>query len=218
MSAVLFDLDGTLVDTAPDLTFSLNELRRRRGLPPVAEEAARAQASHGSQGLIRLGFGVSEEDADFPGLRAEFLDIYTACMTERSGLFPEMAELLDALEGRGIAWGVVTNKPRRLTEPLLGHLGLMARAGSVVSGDTCAHAKPHPQPVLHACAEMDLAPQGCLYVGDAERDVAAARAAGMPTLVAMWGYLGANDRPETWGAAGFIASPAGLLDWLDRAA
>ncbi len=213
--AVLFDLDGTLVDTAPDLIYSLNEMRRRRGLGEMDHGPLRAQASHGTQGLIRLGFGIGHEHTAFPALRAEFLDIYVRHLTRRSGLFPEMAQVLDGLEARGVSWAVVTNKPAFLTEPLLRNLGLLSRAASVVSGDTCAHPKPHPEPLLHACGQMGVHPDACLYVGDAARDVEAATAAGMPTLVAMYGYLGEEDRPQDWGAAGFIQSPRDLMGWVD---
>lgn len=212
---VLFDLDGTLVDTAPDLGHCLNELRRRRGLPVLAEADYRPQASHGTQGLLRLGFGLAEGDAAFAALRREFLDIYEARLTANSPVFPGMAEVLAELEDRGLNWGVVTNKPVRYTEPLLAHLGLLARAACVVCGDTLAFNKPHPAPMLHACALADSAPQRCLYVGDAERDIIAARAAGMPALVALYGYLGREDRPAEWGAIGQIESPDGLLDWID---
>lgn len=215
--AVLFDLDGTLVDTAPDLIFTLNEMRRRRGLAGMGYGPLRAQASHGTQGLLSLGFGIGHNQPEFHDLRAEFLDIYTAHLTTRSNLFPEMAQVLDGLESRGIRWAVVTNKPAFLTEPLLEKLGLLARAASVVSGDTCAHPKPHPAPLLHACAEMGVEPGACLYVGDAARDVEAATAAGIPTLVALYGYLGEGDRPQEWGAVGFIRSPLGLMDWLELA-
>lgn len=216
VKAVLFDLDGTLVDTAPDLIFSLNEMRRRRGLAEMDDGPLRAQASHGTQGLIRLGFGVGQDQPEFQGLRAEFLEIYVEHLTCRSGLFPQMDQVLAGLESWGVNWAVVTNKPAYLTLPLLDNLGLLSRAASVVSGDTCAHSKPHPAPVLHACREMGVQPDACLYVGDAARDVEAATAAGMPTVVALYGYLGKDDRPETWGATGFIQSPAELLAYLGR--
>ncbi|MEW6677897.1 MAG: HAD-IA family hydrolase [Pseudomonadota bacterium] len=215
--AVLFDLDGTLVDTAPDLIDTLNTLRHCRGLPPMEAHLLRPQASHGTQGLIRLGLGVGADHPDFPGLRSEFLDIYQANLSRRSRLFPEMGQVLEVLEGRGLAWGVVTNKPAFLTEPLLDQLGLGHRAACVVSGDTCARNKPHPEPVLHACRHMTIAPGDCIYVGDAARDVEAARAAGMPALVALYGYLGETDQPAEWGASGFIRSPLGLMDWLNQA-
>jgi phosphoglycolate phosphatase len=215
VQAVLFDLDGTLVDTAPDLVFSLNEMRRRRGLPALPHGPLRAQASHGTQGLIRLGFDIAHDHPEFQALRSEFLEIYVDHLTSRSALFPQMAEVLEGLEARNVKWAVVTNKPAFLTEPLLAGLGLLSRAACVVSGDTCTHPKPHPEPVLHACRQMGTAPGNCLYVGDAARDVEAASAAGMPTLVAVYGYLGEDDRPEQWGAAGYILAPADLLAWLD---
>jgi 2-phosphoglycolate phosphatase len=211
---ILFDLDGTLVDTAPDLAHALNLLRSRRGLPALADSLTRPQASHGTQGLLRVGFGVTRGQAAFAPLREEFLTVYAANLTSRSPLFPGVAEMLAGLEARGLKWGVVTNKPARYTEPLLDHLGLLARAVCVVSGDTCAQPKPHPAPMLHACELADSDPGDCLYVGDAERDVVAARAVGMPTLVALYGYLGADDHPQEWGAHGFIEAPLALLDWL----
>lgn len=212
---VLFDLDGTLIDTAPDLGFTLNQLRGRRGLPPLTEAEYRPQASHGSQGLIRLGFRIAESDAEFPALRREFLEIYETHLTRDSPLFPGMGEVLLELEARGLNWGVVTNKPMRLTEPLMRHLGLATRAACIVCGDTLAWNKPHPAPMLHASRLAGNAPEQCLYVGDAERDMVAARAAGMPALVALYGYLGDADRPEEWGALGHIRTPAELLDWLE---
>lgn len=212
--AVLFDLDGTLVDTAPDLAHALNVLRQRRGLPPLPPRITRPQASHGTQGLLRAGFGLAAEDADFSPLRLEFLEIYAGCLTQRSPLFPGVAELLDGLEARGLPWGVVTNKPARYTEPLLAHLGLLSRAAVVVCGDTTPHPKPHPAPMLHACQRLERAPGACLYVGDAQRDVAAAAAVGMPTLVALYGYLGEDDRPETWGGLDFIRHPLEVLERL----
>lgn len=211
---ILFDLDGTLVDTAPDLAHALNVLRSRRGLPPLADSITRPQASHGTQGLLRVGFGVTREHAEFSALREEFLAVYATHLTAHSPLFPGVTEMLAELEARGLKWGVVTNKPARYTKPLLDHLGLLARAACVVSGDTCAQPKPHPAPMRHACKLAASDPAVCLYVGDAERDVAAAAAVGMPTLVALYGYLGEDDRPEAWGAHGYIKAPLALLDWL----
>lgn len=214
VNTVLFDLDGTLVDTAPDLGYTLNQMRQRRGFPPLPAAAIRAQASHGSQGLIRLGFGgVAQDDNAFPALRQEFLDIYTEHLTDTSVLFPGMGELLARLEGLHIGWGVVTNKPAHFTLPLLERLGLLERMVCVVCGDTCRHSKPHPAPMLHACQLAGSAPGDCLYVGDAERDVAAARAVGMPVMVALYGYLSEDDTPQSWGADGFISHPGELLDY-----
>lgn len=212
--AVLFDLDGTLADTAPDLGHALNLQRERHGLPPLPQEIIRPYASHGTVGLFDIGFGLTPQDARFAPMREEYLALYTANLCLHTTLFPGMAELLDALEGKGIAWGVVTNKPARFTNPLLELLGLTQRAASIISGDTCAHPKPHPEPLLCAAQEIGVAPQLCLYVGDAERDIEAAHAAGMPALIADYGYLGAGDRPETWGADGTIQHPGEILRYL----
>ena len=214
MKAVLFDLDGTLADTAPDLGHALNLQRERHGLPPLPQEIIRPYASHGTVGLFDIGFGLTPQDARFAPMREEYLALYTANLCLHTTLFPGMAELLDELEGKGIAWGVVTNKPARFTNPLLELLGLTQRAASIVSGDTCPHPKPHPEPLLCAAREIGVAPQSCLYVGDAERDIEAARAAGMPALVAAYGYLGENDKPETWRALSIIDSPAEIMRYL----
>lgn len=215
--AVLFDLDGTLVDTAPDLGDALNRMLQQRGRPALAAHAIRAQASHGSQGLIRLAFGVADGDPGFQELRREFLDHYAAHLADRSELFPGMATLLGAIDNRGIPWGVITNKPARYTEPLLDRLGLLRRAACVVSGDTCVRPKPDPAPMLHASRVVAVTPEHCLYVGDAERDVQAARAAGMPVVVALYGYLGEVDRPQDWGGDGYIRAPLDLLDYTGLA-
>jgi 2-phosphoglycolate phosphatase len=214
MKAVLFDLDGTLADTAPDLGHALNLQRERHGLPPLPQEIIRPYASHGTVGLFDIGFGLTPQDARFAPMREEYLALYTANLCLHTTLFPGMAELLDELEGKGIAWGVVTNKPARFTNPLLELLGLTQRAASIVSGDTCPHPKPHPEPLLCAAREIGVAPQSCLYVGDAERDIEAARAAGMPALVAAYGYLGENDKPETWRALSIIDTPAEIMRYL----
>jgi 2-phosphoglycolate phosphatase len=214
MKAVLFDLDGTLADTAPDLGHALNLQRERHGLQPLPQEIIRPYASHGTVGLFDIGFGLTPQDARFAPMREEYLALYTANLCLHTTLFPGMAELLDELEGKGIAWGVVTNKPARFTNPLLELLGLTQRAASIVSGDTCPHPKPHPEPLLCAAREIGVAPQSCLYVGDAERDIEAARAAGMPALVAAYGYLGENDKPETWRALSIIGSPAEIMRYL----
>ena len=214
MKAVLFDLDGTLADTAPDLGHALNLQREQHGLPPLPQEIIRPYASHGTVGLFDIGFGLTPQDERFAPMREEYLALYTANLCLHTTLFPGMAELLAALEARNISWGVVTNKPARFTEPLLELLGLSKRAASIISGDTCAHPKPHPEPLLCAAREIGVAPQSCLYVGDAERDIEAARAAGMSALIADYGYLSAEDRPETWGADGRIDTPLGILAFL----
>lgn len=213
--AVLFDLDGTLVDTAPDLGYALNLQRGRHGLAPLADAVIRPQASHGARGLLGLGFGIGPDDAKFPAMREEFLELYAANICRHSQPFPGILGLLDALEARGLKWGVVTNKPARFTEPLLSILDLAERAACIVSGDTCPQPKPHPAPMLAAAELCGAAPAACLYLGDAERDIEAARAAGMPALIAAWGYLDATDTPGAWGAHAEIRHPLDTLDYLE---
>ncbi len=212
--AVLFDLDGTLVDTAPDLGHALNLQRARHGLPPLAAAVIRPQASHGARGLIELGFDLHPDHARFAGMREEFLQIYADNLCLYSRPFAGILELLDALEARHIPWGVVTNKPARFTEPLMSLLDLAERAACIVSGDTCPQPKPHPAPMLAAAELCGTRPGECLYLGDAERDIEAARAAAMPALVAAWGYLGADDTPHAWGARAQIRHPLETLEHL----
>ncbi|MFN3544442.1 MAG: HAD family hydrolase [Thiobacillus sp.] len=212
--AVLFDLDGTLVDTAPDLGHALNLQRARHGLAPLADVLIRPQASHGARGLLGLGFGVQPDDGKFPAMREEFLELYAANLCRHSRPFPGIPDLLDAIEARGLKWGVVTNKPARFTEPLMSLLDLAERATCIVSGDTCPQPKPHPAPMLAAAELCGATPAQCLYLGDAERDIEAARAAGMPALVAAWGYLDASDAPHTWGAHAEIHHPLDTLAHL----
>ena len=214
VAAVLFDLDGTLADTALDLGFALNQQRQRHGLAPLAHEKIRPQASHGARGLLKLGFDVTPEMPNFADLRTEFLELYSKHICDHTVLFPGTADLLHELETRGLRWGVVTNKPARFTLPLLRALNLEQRAACIISGDSTANTKPHPEPLLTAAAQVRVAPSACLYVGDAERDVEAAVAAGMPVLIANYGYLDKNDRPETWGAQGRIDTPLEILSYL----
>ena len=209
---VLFDLDGTLLDTAPDLAAALNatlQLNERAALP---FETIRPVVSHGGRALIELGFGIDPQHPDFEPLRKQLLDLYQANIAVHTALFPGMADVLDELENRGIRWGVVTNKPGWLTEPLLDALDLGSRAACIVSGDTLKERKPHPAPLLHACKLAGCQPEQTLYVGDAERDIEAGRNAGMHTLVALFGYLMEHDRPENWGADALIEQPADILD------
>ncbi len=214
IKAVLFDLDGTLADTALDLGYALNEQRRLHGLPPLPHQQIRPYASHGTIGLLDVGFGLAPEDETFPSMREEYLGLYTANLCRLTCLFEGMAQTLQELEQRGIAWGVVTNKPARFTGPLMAALGLSERAASIISGDTCAHPKPHPEPLLCASREIGLAPEQCAYVGDAQRDMEAAIAAGMRPIVALYGYLGADDHPEEWRAHGSVQTPLELLSLL----
>jgi phosphoglycolate phosphatase len=212
---VLFDLDGTLADTAPDLGYALNALLGEHARAPLPYATIRPVASHGAAGLIELGFGIARTDPHFAALRERFLDIYRRHLVRETHLFAGIRQLLDALPAREINWGIVTNKPAFLTDPLVAQLGLADDAVCVVSGDTTASRKPHPEPMLHACRLAGSGPEECLYVGDAARDIEAGKAAGMRTLVALFGYIGADDHPESWGADGVIREPADILNWLD---
>ena len=211
---VLFDLDGTLLDTAPDMATALHRLCRERGLPEPALAAIRPAVSHGSPGMLKAGLGLEIDDPRYEECNQRFLELYREAIAIETTLFPGMAEVLAYLEDRAIRWGVVTNKPGWLTEPLMRALGLWTRAACVVSGDTLDKRKPDPEPLWHACQQIGVAPIRSLYVGDAERDVQAGKRAGMITLVAGFGYLGAEDRPREWGADGFLEQPVDLLGWL----
>lgn len=211
--AVLFDLDGTLADTAPDMARTVNVMRERRELSPVALEVVRPHVSKGARGMIGAAFGLTPEDAGFGALREEFLEIYAGMLCVESRLFPGMTELLEAIERRPLAWGVVTNKFERFARPVMDGLGLAGRAAVIVGGDTCERAKPFPDPLLHAARELSLEPATVLYVGDDIRDVHAARAAGMPVLAAGYGYLGDGPGPHEWGADAVVTSPAGIASY-----
>jgi len=211
--AVLFDLDGTLADTAPDLAGALNALLTELGESRLPFADIRPHVSHGARAMIGFALNLQPDDEGYAPLHRRFLEIYSAGLAEQTVLFDGMEELLLAAEAHGMPWGVVTNKPARLTDPLMAALELTGRAGCIVSGDTTAHAKPHPEPLLHASRLIGVPPEACLFVGDAERDIEAGRRAGMRTLVARFGYLGADDRPDAWGADGIVDSPAEILGW-----
>ncbi len=213
---VLFDLDGTLLDTAPDLADALNTVLVEQGHAALPFEQIRPVVSHGGIALIELGFRLERADPAFDALRQRLLEIYRANLSERTRPFPGMPELLDAIEARGLNWGIVTNKPGWLTNPLLQDLDLYGRAACVVSGDTLAERKPHPAPMLYACEQAGSLPAQCVYVGDAQRDIEAGNNAGMHTLVALFGYIQAEDDPHSWAASATIETPAGVLDWIDR--
>jgi phosphoglycolate phosphatase len=212
--AIFFDLDGTLADTAPDLAAAANRLVVEHGMAPVPYEKLRPVASHGARGLIGAAFGKRPEDPEFPALRDTFLDYYEADIAVHTRLFDGMDEVLARLEADGIVWGIVTNKIARFTVPLVAAIGLTPRAAAVVSGDTTAHAKPHPAPLLHAAAVSGVAPQRCMYVGDDLRDIQAGKAAGMATVSAAYGYCGDAEPPESWGADFLIRHPSELLRLL----
>jgi phosphoglycolate phosphatase len=209
--SILFDLDGTLVDTAPDMAAALNFLLLEERLEAIAYERIRPQVSNGARGLLRLGFGVDDQHPDYERLRLRFLSLYESNLSVNSRLFEGMEQVLSHLEQYDIPWGVVTNKPGWLTSPLLAALNLLDRARCVVSGDTCEKAKPHPMPLLYAAELLGQAAAACLYVGDALRDVEAARAAGMPVFVAAYGYLETGSEPAQWGADALLQHPRDLL-------
>jgi phosphoglycolate phosphatase len=213
-AALLLDLDGTLLDTAPDMGGALNRLRVERGLEPLPFSRIRPVVSHGAARLVTLGFPDAAGE-EFETLRLRFLEIYAQNLAAGTRLFPGFDPVLDEIERRGQPWGIVTNKPGWLTDPLLAVLGLDRRAGCVVSGDTLPERKPHPMPLLHAAGLLGVPPDRCVYVGDAQRDIQAGRAAGMTTVVASYGYLAADDDPESWGPAGIVSEPAELLAWME---
>ncbi|HSC95265.1 MAG TPA: HAD-IA family hydrolase [Burkholderiales bacterium] len=213
IKAVLFDLDGTLADTAPDLTYALNCVRGARGLPALPLAATRPFASQGARGLIGAGFNINPGDAGYDALRDAFLAAYSSNLCRETRLFPGIPQLLDQLETRALPWGVVTNKAERFTLPLLELLEVRARAACVIGGDTTGSIKPHPAPLLAASRAIGLAPQTCIYLGDDQRDVDAGRAAGMKTAVAKWGYLN-GEHPERWNADSMIDEPQQLLRLL----
>lgn len=214
IKAVLFDLDGTLLDTALDMMAALNALRAEENLAPLLYEEVRCQVSHGAHALVKLGFGVLPP-AQHDAMRTRLLDIYRRQLARHTQLFEGGDEMLTELERRGLAWGIVTNKPGWLTDPLLIEVNLHTRVRAVVSGDTLSERKPHPLPLLHAAAAMGVRPDECVYVGDAERDMQAAQAAGMYALVAGYGYLGDGDQADAWFSHGWLDTPLELLDWLD---
>ncbi|SEN50649.1 phosphoglycolate phosphatase [Duganella sp. CF517] len=207
--AILFDLDGTLADTAPDLAAAVNLLRTARGLEPTAYELLRPTASAGARGMIGAAFGLKPGDDGFVELREGFFDNYQAAMAVHSTLFPGIVELLAGIEQAGLQWGIVTNKPARFTDPLLPQIGL-GHAACIISGDTTAYAKPHPAPLLEAASRLGLPPQQCWYVGDDLRDIQAGQAAGMPSIGCGWGYCGPVE-PHDWQADLVLDTPEQLL-------
>lgn len=217
VQAVLFDLDGTLIDSAPDLAGAVNALRERKGLAAVPYARLRPMVGTGARGMIGAAFGLQPGDAGFDDLRDEFLDLYEQNLLRHTRVFEQMVPVLDALDAAGLRWGIVTNKAERFTLPVVQGLGLHLRAGAVVCGDTTPHAKPHPAPLLEAARRIGCDAAACVYVGDDLRDVQAGRAAGMATLAAAWGYLGQGEAIDAWGADGLIDIPGELLKWLNLA-
>jgi phosphoglycolate phosphatase len=215
--AVLFDLDGTLIDSAPDLAGAANDLRQQHGLPPLPLDSLRPMVGAGARGMVGVAFGVKPGDADFEALRDAFLARYAQRLLEQTAVFDGMHTVLRALEEAGVRWGVVTNKAARFTEPIVDGLGLRPRLAALVCGDTTPHSKPHPAPLLEAARQMNLDASACVYVGDDLRDIVAGRAAGMATLAAQWGYLGDGAGVHEWDADAVLRVPSELLNWLQLA-
>ncbi|WP_187271481.1 HAD family hydrolase [Massilia arenae] len=212
--AILFDLDGTLADTAPDLAAAVNWLRTERGLDPTPYEVLRPTASAGARGMIGAAFGLAPGDEGYEELRLAWFERYQSAMSTYTTLFDGIPELLDGITDAGMAWGIVTNKPSRFTDPLVPQIAL-AHAGCIVSGDTTGFAKPHPAPLLEGARRLGIAPEQCWYVGDDLRDIEAGHAAGMVTVACVWGYCGAIE-PSTWGADYLLETPAQLLALLGQ--
>lgn len=215
--AVLFDLDGTLIDSAPDLAGTGNDMRVARGLAPLPYEVFRPMVGAGARGMLGIALQVTPEDQDFLLLREEFLSRYESRMSQQTRVFDAMHPVLNQLQASGVPWGIVTNKAERFTLPLVRTLLLQERAAAIVGGDTTPHSKPHPAPLLEAARRLGVAPEACVYVGDDLRDVQAGRAAGMATVAAAWGYLGLGEPVSAWGADHVIESPAELLNLLGLA-
>jgi phosphoglycolate phosphatase len=212
--AVLFDLDGTLVDSAPDLGEAANELRQRHGLPPLPLADFRPMTGTGARGMVDVALGIGRDDERFPAVRDEYLALYEARMTRLTRVFDRMAPVLDALDAAGLPWGIVTNKFTRFAEPVVQACGIAGRSRVLICGDTTPHAKPHPEPLFEAARRMAIDPADCVYVGDDHRDVIAGRAAGMATLAASWGYLGLGESIDAWGADAVIDHPNEILKFI----
>jgi len=217
VAAVLFDLDGTLIDSAPDLGAAADQMRLKRGMPPLPLEGYRPMAGAGARGMLGVAFGVGVDHPEYEAMREEFFSNYERCLTERTVAFNGVPQLIAQIELRRMLWGVVTNKASRFTDPITRAMPLFASAQAIVSGDTTPHAKPHPAPLLEAARQLGVAPAQCVYVGDDERDIVAGLAAGMQTVAATYGYLGEKAEIEGWGAHAQINSPLALLQLLANA-
>ena len=216
LQAVLFDLDGTLIDTAADMAHALNRLLAEEGRPPLAYELIRSEVSHGARALVALAFDEREDSDRFERLRRRFLDIYMDNLHVDTALFPDMDHVLNILEAGNVPWGIVTNKPSWLTLPLLESMQLKRRAATIVCADTAGASKPDARPILDACREADLEPQHCIYVGDDQRDVEAAHNAGMSCIALRYGYIRRGQNPDGWGADMVMDTSAELLHWIKQ--
>ena len=215
IDVVLFDLDGTLIDSAPDLGAAVDRMRVKRGMTSLPLDNYRPMAGAGARGMLQIGFDMTPAHTDFAAMREEFFQEYERDLTANTVVFDEVADMLIAIEAAGMKWGVVTNKSERFTLPIARQMPLLANAATVISGDTTAHAKPHPAPLLEAAKRVGVHPQRCVYVGDDERDIVAGLAAGMHTVAAVYGYLGANSDIASWGAHASISKPRHLLGLLN---
>ena len=214
IQAVLFDLDGTLIDSAPDLGAAVDQMRVDRGMTSLPLVHYRPMAGAGARGMIRLAFGFTPEHPEYDAMKEEFFRNYEACMTQRTFAFEGVEQMIDKLVATQLPWGVVTNKSKRFAEPLTQAMPLFKTAAVVISGDTTPYAKPHPEPLLEAARRLGIAPTACVYVGDDERDIVAGHAAGMKTVAATYGYLGAQSDVQKWQAHASIQSPLELDDLL----
>ena len=217
IQAVLFDLDGTLVDSAPDLAGAADAMRLKRGLPSLDYAKYRPLCGSGARGMLQVAFGMGPDHADYEAMRDEFFANYEACMLDNTYAFEGVAALIAALQARGMLWGVVTNKSERFALPLTAAMPLFGSAGVIVGGDTTPFSKPHPEPLLEAARRLGVPPELCLYVGDDERDIVAGKAAGMLTVAATYGYLGSASDVAVWQADAQINSPLELLQLLSPA-
>ncbi len=215
--AILFDLDGTLIDSAPDLGAAVDEMRVARGLPSLPLESYRHMAGAGARGMLGIAFDMKPDHPEFNEYKEEFFRIYENRLTQLTSAFDGVAHMLQVLQQRGLPWGIVTNKSSRFTDPLVRQMALLSPAAVVISGDTTPHPKPHPEPLFEAARRLRMDPTQCWYVGDDERDIVAGKAAGMQTLAATYGYLGASAEWQLWGAHDAIHQPQGLLKKLELA-
>ena len=216
LSCVLFDLDGTLLNTAPDLTTALNKALTHFNFPEVSINAITPYISYGAAVMIDTALEQEVAAAIKADILEWLLNYYENHIADATELYPGMPELLETLENKGIPWGVVTNKRERMTHPLMHALDLTKRSACIICGDTTAHSKPHPEPMLTACRQVQVPPEACLYIGDAQHDISAGKAANMKTLAATWGYLKPDDKPQEWGADALINHPNEILDWITK--
>jgi 2-phosphoglycolate phosphatase len=216
INAVLFDLDGTLLDTAPDLAAALNAVLLAQQIKPLPLARIRPFISEGATGLLKLGLGLTnlDEKPTFTRLRKQLIAHYSQQGSQHTQLFPGIDNLIHYLEINHLTWGIVTNKTTALTLPLINHFPLLKKAKCIIAGDTLEYSKPHPQPLLHACQCLDCPPENCVYIGDGQRDIEAANAAGMPSLVALYGYIPSKKAASAWKASAMVDTPLAIWDWL----